>query len=171
MLIDIPAVAERLLDAVSTIAGREGVDLPSRRYITPGISGQEAWDCDQVVVGLVTLAPNLAAAGATEPVGLAGGGHGAIAGLPAIQLRVEIVRAVPTVSDDGTPPAAALEHAAGLRALQDAALLHAVRAHLVDGAVLTDGEPVDLRSGPIVPTGPDGGYAGVAMSVAVTVVK
>lgn len=171
MLLDLPGLASTFLDAVLVVAGREGVTLPHRRYVTAGVSGREAWDCDQVVVGLVTLAPTLAAAGAAEPVGLAGDGHGAIVGLPSIQLRVEIVRAVPTISDDGTPPLAEVEHQAGLRSLADAALLWAVRVHLVEAAVLTGGEPVDVRSGPITPAGPEGGYAGVAMTLAVTVIR
>lgn len=168
-LLDLPGMAERLLDTVASVAAAEGVDLPGRAYVTAdGLVG-EAWDCEQVTVNLLSLGPALAVTPGERAVPLGYTVPGAV-GPPSAVLRVSIVRAVPTLSDMGDPPAAAEIHAAGLALLRDVALLRAVQVALVTpGAAQIDGVGGDLRLLAIVPQGTEGGFAGVAGDVAVTV--
>lgn len=165
-LLDVAAAAQRLLALVVDTAHDEDVTLPGRRYITDGQAGQEAWDCPQVTVGLVQLDASTAALG-QEQVTQARVPRGT-AMPPAAQLRVEIVRDSPGMEDDGTPPSAEQVHAAGIAALTDAALLHRVRARLITDSTLLAGAPGEVRTGPVIPAGPEGGMAAVAMTVAVT---
>ena len=57
----------------------------------------------------------------------------------------------------------------GEQALRDAALLHLVRVRAATLAALTGGSPGDVRLGPVIPSGPSGGYAAMALTVAVTI--
>lgn len=161
--------AQALLDLVVSVAAEHDVTLPARRYLTAGGSGNEAWDCEQVVVGLLQLESANAALAGEQIVktGIPGGG----VSLPAAVLRVEIVRKQPTVTGRGTTlrlPSAADQQAAGVAALRDAQLLHVVRSRVVRDATLTNEKSTDVRTGAIVGAGPEGGYAAMALTVAVT---
>jgi hypothetical protein len=85
-----------------------------------------------------------------------------------VTLRAEIIREIPGLSDEGELPSAEALQAAGEAALADAALLHAVRTACVTTSALTGGEVGDVRAGAVAPTGPAGGYAGMALTVTAT---
>lgn len=167
-LIDVAGAAHALLDLVVSAGTEQGIALPARRYITSGAAGGEAWDCEQLTVGLVQLGPLPAAGQAAEASRSSLVPAGAVP-LAAAVLRVEIVRCAPVMDDDAEPPDPADETAAGEQALRDAALLHLVRARAATLAALTGGSPGDVRLGPVIPSGPSGGYAAMAMTVAVTI--
>jgi hypothetical protein len=167
-LIDVAGAAHALLDLVLTAGTEQGVALPARRYITAGAAGGEAWDCEQLTVGLVQLGPMPASGQAAEVAVSSLVPAGAVP-LAAAVLRVEIVRCAPVIDDDADPPDPADETAAGEQALQDAALLHLVRARAATLAALTSGSPGDVRLGSVIPSGPQGGYAAMALTVAATI--
>jgi len=165
---DFWVVARRLLAAVEESAATLGFDLPARRYVTPGVSGGEAWDCEQVVVGAVSVNPGIASAAA--------GQLGALMRVPAggvviadITLRVEIVRDVPVMEDDGNPPDADDITNAAEAAFKDLAVLRDVVVRIQRDALLTDGVRATMLVSAITPTGPQGGLAGVALQIAVDV--
>lgn len=167
-LLDVAGTAQKLLDLVVDVASAEDVELPERRYVTAGVSGAEVWDCEQVVVGLSNLIPGNAARPATLLGESTLTAPGALMLFSAV-LRVEIVRCIPVISDNGQAPKTPAEHSAGLASMRDAALLHAVRVKATRDAALTGGEPGDVLPGNITPAGPEGGFAGVAMTMTVTV--
>jgi len=141
--------------------------------VSASAPGNEAWDCEQVVVTLIQLNPRNSGSGQTGE--WAGGSHasGGAVNLPEAYLQVQIVRCIPTPTQSRNTvvvPSVEDDHAAGLVAMQDAALLHAVRSKLVTSASLTFGAGADVRLGPIVPAGADGGFAGMALVVGATLV-
>lgn len=164
----VAAIATRLLDLVVAVAGEEGVALPDRRYVAPGVAGLVAWDCEQVTVSLVSMGPQPASLPGDRSVST-GVGQGAIL-LPAVTLQLEVVRCIATMSDKGRAPTAARMHGDGLAAMADAALLDVVRRRIVHRAELTAGEPADARVSNIIPNGPDGSYASTLLIASVTVV-
>jgi hypothetical protein len=171
-LIGLGAAAEALLQLVVSTAAAEGIALPERQHVTTSAGGNEAWDCEQVVVGLLQFNPSNAAGGNSgEWAGPALTAGGSVS-LPEAYLRVEIVRAVPQVTNGGRSgkafPDSADEHAAGLAAMTDAALLHRVRALAQTGAALTAAKASDIRLGPIVPSGAEGGLASMSLVIGVT---
>lgn len=165
-LLDVAGTAQRLLDLVVALAAAEGIELPGRQYVT-GASGNEAWDCEQVVVGITGLTPGNAGRAATllgQPTNTPPGGPMLVAAV----LRVEIVRAVPVFDDEGEPPPVTDMNDAGVAALRDAALLNAVRVKATSEATLTSGESGDVLPGNITPAGPEGGFAGMSLTITVT---
>lgn len=158
--------AQALLDAVVDAGAEHGVTLPNRRYVTAGVTGEEAWDGPQVVVGLLALGAATSAVGDIQF--LRTGGPGGAVSLPSATFRVEIVREVPGLDDDGNPPKVAKEQAAGERAMGDAQLLHYVRGRVLTNGLLDDGEGSDAAAGPVTPAGPAGYHAGMSLAVTVT---
>lgn len=159
------ACAAALLQLVADTAEQEGVVLPERRFVSAGIAGAEAWDCDQVTVALVMLLPQQAgvpgdqvAVAASTP----GRPH-----LPAAQLQVEIVREHP-VSEDGQPLPADVENTAGLASLTDAALLARVRARALTSAALAAHAQISV--GTISGQGPSGGLSSQRLLLTATLV-
>lgn len=166
-LIALGDVAQALLDTLIAAAADEGIDLPERRFVTAGAAGGEAWDGEQVTVGLQQLVPaNASKLGVVTGQGTQTS-RGALP-MTAAALRIEIVRCHPTMGDDGSPPLAEDEQAAGVAALRDAALLHELRNRAIADAALTGGEPGDILPGPITPAGPEGGLAGMSLLLTVT---
>jgi hypothetical protein len=166
-VIDVAAAAAAFLALIEDTAADADPEIthPARRYVAAGTAGGEAHDCEQVTVALVQLGGNLAVQQA-DGTGLSG--DAAAASLPSATLRAEIVRAHPGMTEDGNPPSADALNDAGLAAMADAALLHAVRSLIVTTAALTGGDPTDVRAGPVVPSGPSGEVAGMTLTVAVT---
>jgi hypothetical protein len=159
-LLDFGGAADALLDLIVSCAAEVSVALPARQYLAPGLGGMEAWDCEQVTVACTQVGPWLSA----NPTKGAVSSWGFVP-LPSLQLRAEIVRCCP-VQTGKTPPTPDDITAAAETALQDAALLHLVRARWGASA---PGEPTDVQLGVITPTGPFGGYSSTTLVVAVTV--
>ena len=122
-LIDVAGAARALLDLVVTAGTEQGVALPARRYITAGAAGGEAWDCEQLTVGLVQLGPLPAAGQAAEASRSSLVPAGAVP-LSAAVLRVEIVRCAPVMDDDTDPPDPADETRAGTPATRSIEMSH-----------------------------------------------
>lgn len=163
--------AAALLTLVETTATELGVTLPARRTLVAGGVGGEAWDGEQVTVCLVQVSPGTASAQTDQRASRSGAPAGA-APLGAAVLQVQIVRCVPTAENAGRGnvriPSVTAETAAAVEGMDDAWLLHRVRAKAVTTAALTGGHPGDVVAGPVVPAGPSGGEAAMSLQVAVT---
>lgn len=136
--------------------------LPTRQYVVPGVTA--AYDCDQLTVTVIQVA-----------VGV----PGTSLGVPIVNCspvryatyRVEVVRSVPTVDSQGTPPAAAKLDDAAKALLRDMAIIHTgiVRAKAriagVGDPTSTAGVGVPIAISNATPVGSDGGIAGSRVDV------
>lgn len=150
-------LADGLLDAVVSAYADASVEtLPGRRYVHAGLV---AFDCEQLVV---TVGPAFRGQpAAPSPIENRPGD------LWAIQLGVLLLRCVPTLTDQGTPPSADELNAAG-------------RELSIDARILTIGLTPKLKESPfdvctLVATGnldaqgPEGGFGGWLLPIQVTV--
>lgn len=135
----------------------EPAELPARQYVVPGITA--AYDCEQLTVTVVQVA-----------VGVPGVSFGVpIANCPPQRYatyRVELVRDVPTVNEQGDPPKATKLTESAQELLRDMGILHAA---LVSGrrtiAGLGDdsnvaGVGIPIAIANATPIGSDGGVGG-----------
>lgn len=155
--------ASDLLAVVVAGYAAEGVPLPARQLVTPGVP---AWDidvapCDGLVGVYVerqfSYAGNLAQE-VIEPLYPAVGfaTRGAV-------VSVNVLRCVPVLTDQGLPPAATAEEAAAATILGDSQLLvNTIVAAVRDGEIGGCGSLAleGWRS-----LGPEGGWAGGALTV------
>lgn len=87
-----------VLTAVTTHYGEAGVDLPERRYVSPGLP---AWDCEQLTVFAERTDPNAGDVTAAIPNPmLPAAGYS----LRTATVSIELARCVPTLTDDGAFP-------------------------------------------------------------------
>lgn len=156
-------LARSFLDVVVAHYLAQGVTLPERRYVCPGVP---AWDCEQFTVWCESSGPHGGDPVAEQPDSqLESAGHA----LRYATLVVEVVRCVPTVNADNVdaePPSAdALEAAAELlygdAILCPGAIVRAQR----DGALPACSTLAVLSWQPL---GPSGGLAGGALRVRVS---
>lgn len=169
--LDVAGVAQDLLDHVilhwERAAPGTAVALPERRLIAPGDPRTIAWDCEQVTISLegIGFGPAVDIAASPSPR----------AGLPLSvnSLRhavftVSVVRCTPPGGEDGSPPAAAELHAAGVTYLRDCGLLSqaVVTFAGVMRARLSDTESV--QCGAVTPFGPSGGFHSADCALAIT---
>lgn len=162
-------IAQAILAAVvDHFNAAPGVTLPERRVIAGGNPRLIAWDCDQLAVSMSGIGLGWAPGQ---------GGQARQTGNPVSTnllrhavFAVQLVRHVPTMSEDGDLlPAADEITKAGLRLLRDAGLLSHALTRAV-GAVRTDTRlgHGSATAGAIEMIGPDGGMAAVEGSIAIT---
>lgn len=110
-------IAKAVLAAVVDGYAAEGVALPARQFVPPGLP---AYDCDLLAVQLVRTFGHggSLAAEVLEPQTPAAG-HA----LRGAAFDIHLIRCVPVVNDDGTPPSTILEETAAEVILTDAQLL------------------------------------------------
>lgn len=153
MSIDPRSPAERLLEA---LVAEFDMAVPDRVYVSHGTGA--AWDCAHLAVCLQQALP-----GTSDRSGSAGGlpsrGSGSMQ-LVRGEFQARILRCVPAVGDDGTPPSAEAIQAASVGLLDDLGLL-------LQGIYrfLKDSPNGVATVGAAEPLGPDGGYAGWATTV------
>lgn len=116
---NLTAVCDHLLTVAAETYSAATVALPARQVITPGNPETAAWDCEQVVCGLVQ-----SRTGASDAATRQGSWPAAGAGIqvPRWDLRLVVVRCVATIDGDRPPSASAVSQD-GVRALRDAELL------------------------------------------------
>lgn len=109
-------IAQACLDAVVAHYITEGVVLPDRQYVSNGLP---AFDCEQVTVHVPeTFGITGTPLGENPSDQYRDAGHAMRAGI----FAVTIVRCVPTIDDNGQPPAVALEVTASQVIYADAVL-------------------------------------------------
>lgn len=132
--------------AVSTLS-----DVPQRAFVAPG--EEVAWDCEQVWVRVVGIAPRYsqtrqATATVCGPVGWT------------VRVGVGAIRCVAGMNDQGTPPNSAQVNADGASMTQD--MLELMKA------IECCDQPAPLQIDQWLPLGPAGGYAGGEWQVTLT---
>lgn len=148
-------LAAEVLAAIVAAYADEAIDLPARQYVA---DGPPAYDCEQVVVALVRLYPGLPfLENPSAPVLQA-------TLLRTVTLAVHVVRCIPTVSDRGKAPSAAVLGASGVRVLTDAymvptSLVRAWHAGTFRGRC----ESFGIREA--VPAEPSGGFGGTIVTM------
>lgn len=131
-------IGELILSELEGLFTDESVELPTHRYVH---SGAIAHDCEQVVVSCQGL----------ERDGI---------GPRLAVFDAEIVRCVPAISEAGNPTPSALEQSAEAL-LADARLLFRLRS----SEALNACRSYDVRE--MAPIGPEGGFGGWRMRLAV----
>lgn len=164
------AAAEELLELLVAVAAAEAVDLPPRVYISAGRPENVAWDCEQLVLAMSALEPQIAFLQGVEELS----GTPASSSLPSFPtalLGISLVRCHPEpviTRDNVIPPSVEAECAAALVSMTDAALL---RRFAVEAMKVAPGSGVHLtavRAGSVLPGGPEGGFSGTTLALAVT---
>lgn len=147
------ATARAVLDALTVAYQGDGIDLPERRYVTPGV--QPAYDGEQVTVTVLALRNGQPGNETQVP-------RFACAGPLYASLRVEVIRCTPTVDEDGYAPEAADLDASAMLVLSD---VESLTRHLpgIAQTIAGQGSPVLVANA--VPVGPDGGYAGAQVDL------
>lgn len=155
--VDVPALAQTILDGVVAHFDAAGVELPDRRVIAPGETRARAWDCAAVVLTLGGIAPGQApgVGAAAKPTS----NPSSIAAQHAV-FSIQIIRAA---ADVGTEPGDDDKLTeSGLASMRDAALLFQALQDLCSGPLRKAGMAVlySVESlGPTDFTAVEGGLA------------
>lgn len=170
----VPGLARTILDGVvahfDAAAARcdpaERVKLPSRRVIAPGNPRLIAWDCEQLVVAASGIGVGPAPGEGGRPAGK--GNPISATGLRHAVFAVQIVRCVPESRDGTSPPPDEELTAAGLALLRVAGLLSQALVEVCTN--VASGLPNGSRvvPGAVEFLGPEGAFAAVEGSLAVT---
>jgi hypothetical protein len=168
----VPGLARTVLDGVVAhfeAAGgdpSDAVKLPGRRVIAPGNPRLIAWDCEQLVVTMSGIGVGAAPGEGGRPVGK--GNPISATGLRHAVFAVQLVRCVPESRDGTSPPPDDVLTKAGLALLRDAGLLSQALVEVC--TKVAAGLPVGSRvvPGVVEVLGPEGAYAAVEGSLAVT---
>lgn len=146
-----------LLTATVQAYAADGVELPDRRYITPG--AQPAYDCPQLTVSVTAVRNGIPGSEQNRPV----------ANCPPMRYatyRLELVRGTPTLDDRGDPPSPDELTASAAVVLRDVDMLD---RHVRAAARGFAGPGVPVFVGATTPLGPDGGLSGVLVDVDVPI--
>lgn len=137
-------------------------ELPARQYVVPGITA--AYDCEQLTVTVLQVAIGVPGATINVPITNCAPQRYAT-------YRVELVRDVPSVDNQGNPPSATKLDNAAQETLRDMALLHDAIVHGRERIATSNpddplggvGVPVAVSNA--TPVGSDGGVAGSRVDV------
>ena len=151
-------LASDILTALVAELVADGISVPARRYVH---AGEVAWDCEQFVVSLKAMRPTMPGGAEVLPTG-----PGGCVVLRSAVFEVSLIRCAPVPFEDGTPPNLAALNTWGLGRNDDAlSLMRGVaRAHNAGsfGEVCSQVRIEEVNS-----LGPDGGFGGVAVTIAV----
>lgn len=163
------AVATALLDLVEATFAAEGVELPARRYVTAGSATGIAWDCEQVVIGMLSMSPLPAGSTAGAGYDAVTPAHPGIIQPPSAEFLVEVTRTQPEPPSVGRgparPPTVAEEMCAAEKSLKDAAALHRCAVVALRQGLTPSGH---VSYAGVEPAGPDSGMSAQRLRVAVT---
>lgn len=150
-------VADDVLDALVAGYVAQGVDLPDRQLVTPGLP---AWDCDMLAVQVereFSYSGNLAQE-VIEPLT-----QGVAFAMRGAQLGITLVRCVPVPDEEGNPPTAANEQASAELILTDSQrMLNVLVAAVRNGDI---GGCNSVAFMEWVALGPEGGLGGGLLRV------
>lgn len=158
--------ADHVLDYVVQFFAANSVGLPEAQYITAGVPSLDAWDCEQLVLGIVGVVDGSARQGQIASANISGGMISA-QGIRAASYEIQLVRCVPTVDDYGNAPSIADKHKAGRQQAVDMGLLSQACVNLMSSVPSLDWIPrgVNAVAGPVAPVGPTGGFAALIASI------
>lgn len=157
---DLGALAQTLLDQLKDQLVLQGITLPEMVYLAPG--AEVAFDCEQLTVHLTRIISNYSGTDTPFPQP-----HATL--MNSAEFYATMVRCVPVVSDDGSPPEAADQTAAAQVLMRDArAIKRGMEMLQQKHLVVPRNVPVTI--GPLNTVGPSGGFAAVTCSYTVQLV-
>jgi hypothetical protein len=156
--------ADHVLDYVAAFFTANSVALPKDRYICAGVPSLDAWDCEQLVLGVVGVVDGSPQQGQISSAMHAGGQFSA-QGVRAASYEIQLVRCVPTIDNRGNPPKVADKHAAGRQQAVDMGLLSQAVVNLMSALPSWIPQGVNATAGPVAPVGPTGGFAAIIASI------
>lgn len=147
---DLFGFASKFLDLVQEQLTDMGVSVPDRVYVAPALD--LAFDCEQLTVHLARIISNFQGQDTPYPVVT----HAKLR--KSAELFVTLVRCVPVMNDDGSPPSVdALQAAAGVQVNDMSCLRRAVEQIEHQHLLLPINVPATV--GPAQSIGPLGGLA------------
>lgn len=150
------ATLNRILETVETYFEQAGVPLPTRRFVAVGDVASNVWDCEQLSVNLVNMYLGTPGTPSVQPRGC----ELAMSG----DFVVQLVRCVPT------PKVAAAGRT--VKSIPVADLLSIAEVEAIDCQLLLEASwGVSSAQGvvsSIAPTGVEGSYQAVAMTMSVS---
>lgn len=167
-MIDVSAVAQRMLTAIEAHFDAQSWDLPERRYLAAGSPNILAADDEHLAVALSAMAAGTTGvAGSVGQLSRAAGAQGP----PRATITARLMRCVSTIDDSGEPPTAVELHADGLRLLADPGrLLTALFAWRLSELEAFNPNPT-VEIGNVEVIGPMGGLAGHAVPIVISPVQ
>jgi hypothetical protein len=159
--------AEHALEYIEAFFTANGVALPDRRYIAPGVPAMDAWDCEQLMIGCVGITNGGAQQGNAGGMPRAGSPASVIT-LRGIQYGIQLVRCVPKVSEYGQPPDPAEVNKAGRQQLIDMGLISQAVVNLASSPPSWVTKEMNVDAGEVAPLGPSGGYAAIESAIRIT---
>ncbi len=161
--LDLPTMAQLVLDGVVAHFDAAGVELPSHRFIAGGEPRQIAWDCPAVVVSSAGIVwgqgPGTGSATAR------GTGNPVSIGARHVVFAVQILRCVPVT--DGEPPPAVELTQSGLAIMKDGGVLSQALVEMCGRGGVFQRYGTAL-AGAVEFLGPEGGIAASEGNVTVT---
>jgi hypothetical protein len=164
--LDLTTIADATLAAVVAFFATAGVDLPTRQYVTVGDPSEVAWDCEQLVVCLADVGWGRSA-DATQ-LSPKFGKEASVNAMRHATYAVSLVRAAPTITDQGELPTADALAASGHALLTDAGLLSQCLVNFV--AFRNDALPQggSAQAGAVQAAGPQGGLVALTGGLILT---
>jgi hypothetical protein len=156
--------ADHVLDYVVAFFAANSVALPDARYITAGVPSLDAWDCEQLVLGIVGVTDGSARQGQIASANMAGVMLSA-QGVRAASYEIQLVRCCPMIDDYGNAPSVADKHAAGRQQAVDMGLISQAVVNLMSALPPWIPKGVNATAGPVAPVGPTGGFAALIASI------
>ena len=156
--LDLSTLPQAILVAVQGYFAANGVDLPTRQYITAGDPNLVAWDCEQLVVCLADLGWGRAA-DATQ-LSPSFGKTASVNAMRHATYSVLLTRCVPGITDGGDVPENDQLTQSGLAVMTDAGLLSQCLVNFVafHNAAMSTG--ANVQAGQVQMIGPSGGLVG-----------
>jgi hypothetical protein len=162
--LNLVAFADHVLAYIVDFFAANSVGLPEAQYITAGVPSLDAWDCEQLVLGIVGVTDGSARQGQIASANM-GGAMLSAQGIRAANYEIQLVRCVPTLNDYAQPPTVAAKHAAGRQQAVDMGLLSQACVNLMSALPSWIPKGVNATAGTVAPVGPTGGFAALIASI------
>jgi hypothetical protein len=155
-------LATKLLGLVDDQLTELGIATPERQYLAPGAN--VVFDCEQLTIRIARIIPGVQGADTPYPVVT----HSKLR--KTAELFVTLVRCVPSMNDDGSPPSVADYTAAAEVSFNDAMALRIALENIEHQHLLVP-RNVSVTVGQLNTMGPLGGFAAVEMMYSVELVS
>ena len=155
-------LAVKLLGLVADGLTQQGITVPDRQYISPG--ADLVFDCEQLTVRMTRIIPGTQ--GTDSPVPAVT--HRKLR--KSVELFVTLVRCVPTMHNDGSPPTVA-EYEPATQVLFNDAIALRITVEDIEHKHLLVPPNVPASVGQLSTVGPLGGFAANEMMYSVEIVS
>jgi hypothetical protein len=155
-------LATKLLGLVADGLVNQGVTVPDRQYVAPG--SDLVFDCEQLTIRLTRIIPGMQGADTPYPVVT----HSKLR--KTCELFVTMVRCIPTIHDDGSPPTVS-EYGPQTQIMFDDAMALRIVMEDIEHKHLLLPPNVPATIGELHTVGPLGGFAANEMMYSAEIVS